>query len=252
MRMVYRCRAQTDDGTLCKRRVNGPDVRCFQHPGQPAGRVTAPRKRPVKRVQPVRQVPRQPTTPRLATRTQRRPQPPAQAAREHQRAEKATQLCLDLLESGGTALIAERASAYVADETWKTLVRRHRRTGCDDLAELARNILNGTDRLHEAFGRAAGRVFGWLGRPPIERVFAQELARRIPLPVGAQLAAAARGLQIAGIYVCIVGSGGLADCACLQDLLRFEGTERLQLLVQGGMQDWQELPRRMRDAATGS
>lgn len=116
---------------------------------------------------------------------------------------------------------------------------------------LARNILNGTDRLHEAVGRAAGRLFGWLGRPPIERVFAQELARRIPLPVGAQLAAAARGLQIAGIYVCMVGSSNLADCACLQDLLTSEGTERLQLLIQSGMQDWQELPRRLGDAATG-
>jgi hypothetical protein len=116
---------------------------------------------------------------------------------------------------------------------------------------LARNILNGADRLHEAVGRAAGRVFGWLGRPAIERVFAQELARRIPLPAGAQLAAAARGLQIAGIYVCLI-SGGLTDCACLRDLLKFEGTERLRLLIQGGMQDWQELPRRMGDAVTGS
>jgi hypothetical protein len=181
--MVYRCRAQTDDGTLCKRRVNGPDVRCFQHRGRPSGRVPAPRKRPAKRVQAPRQIPRERATSQGAAQYQRPPQPATQAARERQRADEAAQLCLNVLENGGTALVVERASAYVADETWKTLVRRHRRTGCDDLAELARNILNGADRLHEAVGRAAGRVFGWLGRPPIERVFAQELARRIPLPV---------------------------------------------------------------------
>lgn len=35
-------------------------------------------------------------------------------------------------------------------------------------------------------------------------------------------------------------------------MFRSEGTERLQLLIQGGMQDWQEFPRRMGDAVTGS
>lgn len=126
-------------------------------------------------------------------------------------------------------------------------MKRHRRRGCDDLAELARSILKGKDRLHEAVGRAAGGLFSWLGRPRIERVFAQELARRIPLPVDAQLSAAARGLQIAGVYLCIVGNRDLADCACLRDVLRVEGKERLQRLMQGAMEDWQWLPRRMRD-----
>jgi len=90
-----------------------------------------------------------------------------------------------------------------------------------------------------------------LGRPKIERVFAQELARRVPLPVDAQLSAAARGLQIAGIYVCVVGNRDLADCACLRDVLKAEGKERLQQLVQGAMEDWQWLPRRMGDGVTG-
>ncbi|MEV0743397.1 hypothetical protein AB0I51_47520 [Streptomyces sp. NPDC050549] len=175
-----------------------------------------------------------------------------QATRERQKTEEAAQLCLDVVERGGTAVIAERASAYVSDETWKKLVKRHRRTGCDDLAELARNILKGKEQLHEAVGRAAGGLFTLLGRPRIERVFAQELARRIPLPVDAKLSAAARGLQIAGIYVCIVGSRDLADCACLRDVLRGEGQERLQRLMQGAIEDWQWLPRRMRDGVTES
>lgn len=160
--------------------------------------------------------------------------------------EAAATLCLDVIEQGGSAaVIAERASAYVSEKTWETLVKRHRRGSCDDLAHLARSILNGKDRLHEAVGRAAGGLFGLLGRPRIERVFAQEVARRIPLPVDAKLAAAARGLQIAGIYVCIIGTRDLADCACLREVLKVEGEERLQQLAQGGMEDWQWLPGRM-------
>ncbi|WP_307077365.1 hypothetical protein [Streptomyces canus] len=131
-------------------------------------------------------------------------------------------------------------------------MKRHRRRGCDDLAQLARSVLKGKERLHEAVGRAAGGLFGLLGRPRIERVFAQELARRIPLPIDAKLSAAARGLQIAGIYICIVGNRDLADCACLRDVLKVEGKERLQRLIQGAMGDWEGLPRRMRDAVTES
>ncbi|MEV6184205.1 hypothetical protein, partial [Streptomyces sp. NPDC052015] len=71
-----------------------------------------------------------------------------------------------------------------------------------------------------------------------------------PLPVDAKLSAAARGLQIAGIYICIVGNRDLADCACLRDVLKVEGKERLQRLIQGAMEDWKGLPRRIRDGVT--
>lgn len=71
----------------------------------------------------------------------------------------------------------------------------------------ARHPHNGKDLLHETVGRAVGGFLGLLGRPRIERVFAQEVARRIPLPVDAKLSAAARGLQIAGIYICAWETG---------------------------------------------
>jgi hypothetical protein len=158
---------------------------------------------------------------------------------------KAARVCADVLERGGAVVIAERASAYVPDETWQTLVKRHRKRGCDDLAALARNILRGEELLHAAVGRTASGILGLLGRPRIERVFAQELAQRIPLPVDMQLSAAARGLQIAGIYICVVGGRDLVECACLRDVLGEEGEERLQQLIQGAMDDWQLLPQRM-------
>jgi hypothetical protein len=111
--------------------------------------------------------------------------------------------------------------------------------------------LKGKDQLHDVVGRTVGGLFGLLGRPLIKRVFAQELARRIPLPIDGQLSAAARGLQIAGIYVCVVGNQNLAECACLRDVLKVEGKARFQQLVQGSLEDWRGLPERMRDGAIG-
>jgi len=94
-------------------------------------------------------------------------------------------------------------------------------------------------------------LLGFLGRPRIERTFAQELARTIPLPVDAQMTAAARGLQIAGIYVCLVGNQNLADCACLRDVFKVEGKERIAQLMQGAVGDWRELPTRLSGGSSG-
>jgi hypothetical protein len=159
--------------------------------------------------------------------------------------EAAAGFCADALSDGAAATVAARAATYVSDETWKTLVRKHRRSGCEDMAQLARDILKGKEQLHHVVARTAGGLLGLLGRPRIERIFAQELARRIPLPFDAQLTAAARGLQIAGIYVCLVGGRNLADCACLRDVFRTEGQERVGRLMQGAVEDWRELPARL-------
>jgi hypothetical protein len=73
----------------------------------------------------------------------------------------------------------------------------------------------------------------------------QEVVSRIPLPFDVKLSAAARALQIAGIYVCLVGGRGLAGCACLKDVLKVEGQAQVQKLILGSMQDWKELPTRL-------
>jgi hypothetical protein len=186
--------------------------------------------------------------PRAATVPRPRRAAPTGPSRERLCLEEVAGFCADTLKDGGAAAIADRASAYVSDATWKALVRKHRRKGCDELAELARAILKGKEQLHDVVSRTAGGLLGLLGRPRIERVFAQELVRRIPLPWDAQLAAAARGLQIAGIYVCLVGNRELTDCACLKDVLKVEGKERVKKLIQGAAEDWKSLPARMSDA----
>ncbi|AZP17008.1 hypothetical protein EJC51_13305 [Streptomyces aquilus] len=86
----------------------------------------------------------------------------------------------------------------------KALIRKHRRKGCDDLAE------------HPAGNGEAARCCG----PD-------------------------RDLQIAGIYVCLTGNRELVDCACLKDVLKVEGKERLKKPVE----DWKSVPRRMSDVA---
>jgi hypothetical protein len=254
--MVYRCRAQKPNGLLCKNPVKTPDIRCHLHPGKPAGYVTgrakprvrkaaAPRsalQRTPRRAAPARPAPRMSVPP--ATR---RATPTVPSAVERRRLEEVASFCADSLKDGGTAAIADRAAAYVTDETWKLLLKKHRRKDCSDIAELARAILEGKEQLHHAIGRAADGLLGFFGRSRIERTFARELSSRIPLPWDAQLAAAARGLQIAGIYLCFIGNRELTDCACLRDVLTSEGKAKLQGLIQAAVEDWKSLPARMAD-----
>lgn len=156
--------------------------------------------------------------------------------------------CASLLSGGGLERIPTRATAYVSDSMWQELVRKHRGKGCERLAELARNILDGRDLLTELTARTVGASFGLLGRPRIERVFATEVMRRVPLPDQLSLGVAARGLQAAGIYICYDSDRPLSTCACLRDVLKNETREHVEQLVEGALADWQELPDRMRDA----
>ncbi|WP_162929136.1 hypothetical protein [Streptomyces sp. YIM 130001] len=61
----------------------------------------------------------------------------------------------------------------------------------------------------------------------------------------AQLTAAARGLQIAGIVICLTGNREPAVCACLRDVLKSEGPEQIKKLIEGAAVDWLELPGRV-------
>ena len=153
--------------------------------------------------------------------------------------------CLDTLSDGGASTIADRASEYVTERTWDALVNQHHTKDCDDLAQLARRILSEKEKIKSFLGRAAGRFTGFLGRPRIEQIFVQEVVSRIPLPIGVKFSAAARALQIAGIFVCLTQGRDLADCACLNDVLKVEGQAQVQRLILGSVQDWKELPDRM-------
>ncbi|MER5642868.1 hypothetical protein ABT095_38805 [Kitasatospora sp. NPDC002227] len=133
--------------------------------------------------------------------------------------------------------------------TWNALVDRHRGRGCEALASLARALLDGKKSLHNLFGGLIGHLWAALGRPRIEQVFVQELTSRVPLPFGHEIALAVRGLQAAGIFICFTDGSAMRDCACLRDLLVNEGKAQLDNLLQGALQNWNELPDRMHDGS---
>ncbi|MEV6486980.1 hypothetical protein [Streptomyces sp. NPDC051576] len=128
----------------------------------------------------------------------------------------------------------------MTDRVWQDLVGYHRRPGgCDDLAAAAQSLLKARESVRDSLTGIHRNRF-------IDAFIGEITSRLIMMPVEAHLAAAARGLQIAGICVCVLG-GDLAHCACLLDVLKAEGQERVEALVSGAMEDWRGLPRRMRD-----
>ncbi|MFF3601685.1 hypothetical protein [Kitasatospora indigofera] len=159
----------------------------------------------------------------------------------------AAQVCVELVSGGGSEAIASQALRYASEATWNALFEQQQGRGCEALATLARALLDGKKSLHGMVGAVIGRLWAALGRPRIEQVFARELASRIPLPFGHEVAAAARGLQAAGILICFTGGGPMQDCACLKDLLVNEGKAQFENLLHGALHDWSELPTRMRD-----
>jgi hypothetical protein len=107
--MVYRCRAQTDDGTLCRNRVTGPDMRCYHHRGRPAGRVASPTKRTTKRVPAPRSAPPPPVVRRTGNASSGTRRVPSQNRQERQNLEAAASFCTDMFIDGGAATVADRA-----------------------------------------------------------------------------------------------------------------------------------------------
>ncbi|QEU91034.1 hypothetical protein CP970_09210 [Streptomyces kanamyceticus] len=169
---------------------------------------------------------------------------PAEAGADDRLPTELARWCADALADDPVAAISARAATYVTDRTWQALVRESRRRGggCDELAKAARDILELRKSLHGAIGGGVAGAVDRAGGSGLMVAFARELASRLALPFDAQLAAAARGLQLAGICVCVLTGVELADCACLRDVLRVEGEKQVEALVSGAVEDWRELP----------
>lgn len=137
------------------------------------------------------------------------------------------------------AVVGDRATKYVSDQTWQRVTRSWSGRRCETLARLARAILEGRDRLHEGLGEFANRALGLVNRSSVERQFASELVKQLPLlAVDENLIAAARGLQVTGIVVCMARSSPLMQCACFTDVVLVEGQAKVKSLITAGMQDW--------------
>jgi hypothetical protein len=223
-----RCRARTKNGTgaLCQRRVKKDGARCPDHRGQPTAppRITKPRA--------------------TAQRSQRQPtraQIQKREIRDRERVKKAAEYCNDVLTQGWEKAVAEHATKYVTEQTWKSLFRSRKRN-CKSLAALAKEILAAKEKFHKAIGGIVAWLLSLVGINDTARVFARELSSRIPIPpIDAKAVAVARGVQIAGIVLCVSAGDDLTRCQCFIDLALTETKTRVKKILLAATHDWTSL-----------
>jgi len=147
-----------------------------------------------------------------------------------------------LLSNGWQEAVADRAMEY-AQTTWKRLSQSRRQRNCRALARIARSILEAKTQIHKAIGKLSGWVARALGADDATCVFAEELVSNIPLPINAKMIAVARGVQVAGILLCVMDDRDLTECECFIDLALAETKERVKQILVAAMSDWAGLAR---------
>ena len=151
--------------------------------------------------------------------------------------------CADSLSDGWQAAVAGQVTEY-AGSTWERLVRSHRKRSCRALARIARSILQAKTQLHKDVGRLFGWVAGAFGAGDAARAFTEELASNIPLgPLDVKMIAVARGVQIAGILLCVIDNRDLTKCECFIDLALAETKERVNQILVAATSGWTGLAR---------
>jgi hypothetical protein len=145
------------------------------------------------------------------------------------------------VSSGALSAAASRAEYYAGDKIWSQLTKDWSGRNCRWLAHLARITLDGKDWLHGRVGKVVVVGLELLGMPHIVCLFGKELAQRIPMPWDHQLVVVARGMQIAGITICVLQGKELARCSCFVDVVVAEGKERMRQIVVKAVDNWREL-----------
>ena len=109
---------------------------------------------------------------------------------------------------------------------------------------MAAAILEGKQKIHQLVGHSFGWIAGLFGADDFTRAFASELAANIPLgPIDAKAVSVARGLQISGVFLCIMDNRDLTECECFIDLALTETKERVKQILIAGISDWTGLAR---------
>jgi hypothetical protein len=137
----------------------------------------------------------------------------------------------DAIHDGWAAAVAERVAKYVTHQTWQRLLTGSHRRRCERLAQLANKIREGKTDLHHAVGQSTTAIGDMLGLGRVERVFAAELADRIPPPGVDELDEVARSIRITGVMLCLSADRNLRQCACFCDLGDAEGQEGTKRLL---------------------
>lgn len=158
---------------------------------------------------------------------------------DRQLVDQAVQLCADVIEHGALNAVPNRAAQYASRETWERVVRRWRGRNCTEIAQLARAILTGKDKLHAGIGWVVGLIVSLVNGSRFARRLAQEMASRVKLPgIDEQATMAARGLQLCGMFLCVAQDRPLGTCACFVDVVKSEGKAQVENLVKSAATDW--------------
>lgn len=227
-RRAYHCRRPSRDGRPCRKRVTREGDPCFMHEDKALPRIPVGHRRRVYILgyndpRPKLRKPKRITRPRTATR----PATPGRDAATRPAARLAIPVEAAIQE------LRPRALKYVDESQWQHVVARARHRGCRRLASLARLILR-TKSLPRA-------LLGTVLTAPLcgpERDYARQLATRIPLGSNETATAAARGLQLTGIYACISNGAPLTACACYQDIATNEPGPMINQLLTESTNDW--------------
>jgi hypothetical protein len=83
---------------------------------------------------------------------------------------------------------------------------------------------------HELVGEAVTEMFERLVRelPRFQRLLVGKLAEKLPLPWDVKLEAIVRGIQVVGVWICVVQELPLECCPCLQMMGGAELKERIE------------------------
>jgi hypothetical protein len=143
------------------------------------------------------------------------------ARAEYQASEAAASLLAEILTEGVKPTLADRATDRVVDYLGWPGARYQRRRkwtdlDCQLLADTAQAVLGLKRRSHEVVGTAVEQLLP-PETPRFHRHLVKKIAKKLPLPWDAKLAAIARGLQVFGIWMCMV-QDRLERCACLRML----------------------------------
>lgn len=234
------CRALIDPrtGRLCTQPVREEGLRCYWHKGWPEGRSRSSRP-PAQRKKRAATAPSYSLPPRPPRQTVSRAE--RQERRREERVQKAAEYCADVLTSGWAETVAERATAYVSDPTWERLFRGRYRARCKTLAQIAAAILDAKQEMHNLLGWLASGLASLLGAGGAAQAFTDELVSNLPLPVDAKFIAAARGVQITGIVLCVWNGDALTNCECFLQLALAETKTQVKKLLVAASGDWIKL-----------
>lgn len=240
-----RCRAATTKDKPCKREVSSVGQRCKEHHGKSEwvpkrDRPRIPKPRSPQASEPRATRRRRPTV--VSTRVEGAPRQRKRTSAERKRIERFSNVCLEMARQGVLDAVPERATAYVGEVVWRMVSRRWRRRNCTALALLARKILEGKAKVHRGVGRLFAYLIALAGGDLIARVFAEKLGERLPLPfVDQKCTVVARGLQLTGMFFCVVQDRRMGQCACFIDVFDTEGPALLQQLMLCAGHDWAQL-----------